>query len=101
MNVAPLDLPCGGPFGGHEMAKGLPELCQVFFGTILAICKIYTNSFNGGLVFSGIMSSNLELCQVIENSLISGVLRPPELCQVFFIYSSVDKNYVKFFLTRG
>ena len=39
-----------------------------------------------------------ELCQVIKNSLISGVLGLSGIMSSFFIYSSVDKNYVKFFI---
>ena len=90
--------------GGDCEPAGLSELCQV----ILAWFLLYYNdraNHRKGAKRIGIMSSNLhgfyiwelcqvisELCQVIKNSLISGVLEASELCQVIWELCQVIEN---------
>ena len=73
-----------GSFGGSEILpesrvmSSFPELCQVFFGTILA--------------GSDFQAMRIELCQVFfKSALISGVFGLSRVMSSFF------QSYVKFF----
>ena len=90
MNVAALDLPCGGPFRAMELAIDIQNYVKFFLVWFL----LYTNNMP---MLQELCQVIAELCQVIKNSLISGVLGLSGIMSSFFIYSSVDKNYVKFF----
>jgi len=80
------------------------ELCQVIMAWFLLYYNDRANHCKGAKRI-GIMSSNLhgfyiwelcqvisELCQVIKNSLISGVLEASELCQVIWELCQVIEN---------